>query len=222
MYAWGVGTHGQLGLGEKVDYVTSPKPLTLPENVKFVQVSCGELFTLALSEDGDIYSWGDGVNGQLGLGYVVEQLTPKKITTISEGEVKFKKISAGKEHSLALSNSGDIYVWGGNMFGQLGLNHYKPCYRPQKLQSELKFVDIDAGSYHSLAVTGMVVRKIFLNHILIRFIDKGDLYVWGGGFSYQNGREDRKSIITPQKLGDNDFSIKHISAGEHSNIVITS
>lgn len=170
MYAWGVGTHGQLGLGEKIDYVSSPRPVNLPENVKIVQVSCGEQFTLALSENGDIYSWGDGANGQLGLGYVVEQLEPKKISNFSSEDVVFTKISAGKEHALALSDSGDIYVWGGNMFGQLGLNHYKPYNRPQKLPSELKFVDIDAGSYHSLAVTGMdLIFLIIYNNIEFKF-----------------------------------------------------
>ena len=58
---------GQLGLGDSIDR-TSPCVVLLPEQAHVQQLACGWRHTLAVTQDGRVFSWGRGVNGQLGHG----------------------------------------------------------------------------------------------------------------------------------------------------------
>merc|ERR1712226_1150173 len=60
-----------------------------------------------LSETGDVYSFGDGSSGQLGLG-------PASLMTT------LYMVAAGYAHAVAVTESGHIFTWGNNAFGQLG------------------------------------------------------------------------------------------------------
>ena len=71
------------------------------------------LFTLR------VFSWGWGVHGQLGHGMVEDQLQPCHITSLDS--VKVTQMSAGYCHSLVISATGQVYVFGAGTFGQLGL-----------------------------------------------------------------------------------------------------
>lgn len=154
MYSWGVGKNGQLGLAEKKDFASTPQLVELPDNVVICKLACGPKFNLAVSTDGDLFTWGTGMMGQLGLGYQLEANVPTKITKLPTNDLKFKEVAAGKEHSLALSTTGDLYAWGGNDLGQLGLGHLKPVDRPQRVPFNNKFISINARSKLSMALTG--------------------------------------------------------------------
>lgn len=155
MYSWGLGKNGQLGVKDPKDFASTPQKVELPENVIISQVACSHKFNLAVSTEGDLYSWGSGPMGELGQGYLSEQSTPKKITKLPSNDLKFKQVAVGQEHSLALSVTGDIYVWGSNDLGQLGLGHFKPLDRPQRLMFEGEFISIHAQSKISMGLTGM-------------------------------------------------------------------
>jgi alpha-tubulin suppressor-like RCC1 family protein len=66
LYAFGKGNFGSLGLGGTV-FSPGPQQITKLRNKKIVSVSCGMFHSLALSDIGDVYSWGRGFEGQLGL-----------------------------------------------------------------------------------------------------------------------------------------------------------
>ncbi len=89
--------------------------------VKFINVQTGSEHSLALTDSGDIYSWGSNYYGQLGLGTSgsgTNKDTPQKVTV---NGVKFTDIAVGVSHSLALTDTGVLYSWGVNEYGQLGL-----------------------------------------------------------------------------------------------------
>ncbi len=57
---------GQVGIGSTQDSVATPQLIVALQNDKISQFACGWRHTLALTEQGQMYSWGRGVSGQLG------------------------------------------------------------------------------------------------------------------------------------------------------------
>src|SRR5689334_10412573 len=101
MFAWGLGAHGQTGLGSKEEQTRPAALVSTVENV--VYVATAPRFNIALTSEGDLYSWGTGLMGELGLAYITYQEKPAKITKV---QTKFKAVAIGYEHSLALSEGG--------------------------------------------------------------------------------------------------------------------
>lgn len=87
-----------------------------------IQITCGDYHSLALSKGGELFAWGQNLHGQLGVGIILPSIQTPQIVEQLSG-VPLAQISAGKAHSMALSISGNVYSWGRNDFGQLGLGH---------------------------------------------------------------------------------------------------
>ena len=88
-------------------------------NLSFVQASAGEHHSVALSQDGQLYSWGEAKHGKLGSGVeAVDDPTPRKI--LSTRDTAFAGVSCGRYHSAAVSRDGQVYTWGKASAGQLG------------------------------------------------------------------------------------------------------
>jgi E3 ubiquitin-protein ligase HERC2 len=117
VYSWGDGDYGKLGRGGSESCKT-PKVVQQLENVFVEKVYCGAQFSLALSRDGEVYSWGKGEHYRLGHGSVEHVRFPKKIEGLVGRFVK--SLSVGSSHVLALTDTGEIYGWGRNDQGQLG------------------------------------------------------------------------------------------------------
>jgi alpha-tubulin suppressor-like RCC1 family protein len=67
----------------------------------------------------ELYAWGYNKFGQLGTGDTTNRLTPQIVGFFNDK--KLKKIDAGEYHSLALTETGDLYAWGTNANGELGI-----------------------------------------------------------------------------------------------------
>jgi len=92
---------------------------------KVQSVSCGQSHALVLSAIGVVFSCGLGNHGQLGHGSVESQQTLRPVEAL-EG-LMVTLVCAGGWHSMAVSDCGDVYVWGWNEAGQLGLHrHIEP------------------------------------------------------------------------------------------------
>lgn len=125
LYAWGDGRSGQLGVGG-TNGLSVPAQVVKPAGVtRWQSISAGSQFSLALANDGALYAWGWDYHGVLGLGastnlelgiFTTPQLVTKPATV-----TKWKRVSAGRTHVLALGDDGELYVWGDNTWGQLGL-----------------------------------------------------------------------------------------------------
>jgi alpha-tubulin suppressor-like RCC1 family protein len=119
VYAAGVNNHGQLGLGDTANRNTFTK-VSLLNDKNITALSAGQFHSLALSNDGKVYAAGDNDYGQLGLGDNTDRNTFNKVTLLLSDK-NITAISAGYDHSLALSNGGKIYATGRNDGGRLGL-----------------------------------------------------------------------------------------------------
>uniref|UniRef100_A0A182Y8S6 Uncharacterized protein n=1 Tax=Anopheles stephensi TaxID=30069 RepID=A0A182Y8S6_ANOST len=94
--------------------------VTLPRHVRIRKVAAGFEHCLLLTTNGDVYSWGGGLRGQLGNGEITALSDQPRIVEGLAG-VKVIDIAAQGWHSAAVSSFGDLYTWGWNNKGQLGL-----------------------------------------------------------------------------------------------------
>lgn len=92
-----------------------PIKIVSDENTEsIVEVSLGYSHSAAITENGDLYLWGDNTYGQLGNGTNEDSNIPIKIMNNVE------KVSLGYFHSAAITKNGDLYLWGHNSHGELG------------------------------------------------------------------------------------------------------
>ncbi|XP_014250141.1 probable E3 ubiquitin-protein ligase HERC4 isoform X2 [Cimex lectularius] len=141
IYAWGDGTHGQLG--QAIKNLPKPKIIRSIATNFVVQIASGYNHCMALTNKGELYSWGSNENGQLGLGLKVKSVKEPTLVSSLNG-LPIALIACGANHSFAISKSGAVYGWGKNTFGQLGLNsdvdHIYPCQLKTLRSIKVKYI----------------------------------------------------------------------------------
>ena len=152
LYGWGFNGQGRVGDGTTENRLS---PVILDAgSLAFTQVSAGNAHSLGLTADGDVYGWGAGTQGKLGDGTTADHLSPSPASGLP-AETTFVQVDAGKYHSLALSDAGQIYGWGANSRGQLGngttvVDVPQPTLAPTP--EGVAFVKIAGGEQHSVAL----------------------------------------------------------------------
>lgn len=132
LFAWGANAHGQCGLDLVSEAVLEPRRVrgALAQR-RVVAIACGETHSLALDDQGKVYAWGSAAEGKLGLGEEVTRdvLAPEPIQALEgEGVVA---LSAGVDHSAALTRDGRVFVWGFGQHGALsGLSELRNAWSP--------------------------------------------------------------------------------------------
>ncbi|CAM9722267.1 unnamed protein product [Discosporangium mesarthrocarpum] len=160
---------GALGHGstKSVDLPQEIQALTEAE-VKVSGVGAGENHTVFLAEDGEVWCCGSGEYGRCGNGVVADIVTPEPVEALEDFIIT--DIQVGHAFTLALSSDGELFVWGRNDAGQLGLGGglsmdvYAMEDLPKPLEglAEEKVVTCAAGHSHAAAVT-----------------EEGKLFMWG-------------------------------------------
>jgi hypothetical protein len=143
LWAWGANRVGRLG-----DGTTTASNLPRQIGRGFAAVSAGSEHSVALKSDGSLWTWGDNSYGQLGDGGTERSLVPQQVGT---GYTAIAA-SAGlfNAHTLALKADGSLWLWGRNVFGQLGDESNEERHSPQLLGTG--YVGVAAGWYHSVAI----------------------------------------------------------------------
>jgi alpha-tubulin suppressor-like RCC1 family protein len=153
VYAWGDGRGGQLGLG---DAAIHPSPTQIPGLTDVVALAAGGVHALALRGDGTVWAWGFNDYGELGIGRMSDPVvSPTQVMALANEKVI--AVAAGDMHSLALTQSGALYGWGGSTHGQAGApspgeGQFGQIYTPMPIASDTDIVGLSAGARHSLAL----------------------------------------------------------------------
>ena len=102
IYAWGFGSNGQLGIGDKLEDSFVPVKVKMPKWELVCEVSAGRSWSVARTVTGDIYTWGKGLRGQLGHGHGRDfSVAPRKVSTFAS----FLGIASGYAHNVAITTT---------------------------------------------------------------------------------------------------------------------
>ncbi|XP_035991714.1 probable E3 ubiquitin-protein ligase HERC1 isoform X4 [Fundulus heteroclitus] len=156
VWAFGDGDYGKLGLGNSTAK-SSPQKVDVLCGLGIKKVACGTQFSVALTKDGKVYTFGQDRLIGLPEGRARNHNRPQQVPALSG--IHIQDVAVGAEHTLVLSSTGDVYAWGSNSEGQLGLGHTNHVREPTlvaALQGK-NINQISAGRCHSAAWTAPCV-----------------------------------------------------------------
>jgi len=190
----GRNADGRLGVGDANDRDIPTR--VLDENVsgvRWIAASGGRNFSVAIRDDGTLWSWGRNNEGQLGLGSAdnIPRLAPTEVPTAGISGDRWTSVSAGFYYALAIRDDGTLWSWGRNSNGSLGLGDSTRRTSPIKVSvagvDEWKMVA--AGTSYSLAICS-----------------DGTLWSWGQNAQGRLGLGDTLSRNTPTKVSTTGIS----------------
>ena len=219
VYTWGSGRKGQLGNGI---FRNCAYP-QLVEGVKrkVAQIACGSHSTCCVGDPGTVYAW--GIEAMLGQGKAFvghgDQATPLVVPIIRHGaptgenySQRICQVSCGRSHTLALSQLGQLYAWGRNSFGQLGVGDREDRLKPalcamseSTVPSASPISAVSCGARHSMACSPT------------------RLLVWGANKFGQLGLGDVEDRLQPTELSylERQQAIQ-VAGGWRQSMVLTS
>ncbi|KAK2509156.1 hypothetical protein MC885_004362 [Smutsia gigantea] len=193
LYTWGRGNYGRLGHGSSEDEAI-PMLVAGLKGLKVIDVACGsgDAQTLAVTENGQVWSWGDGDYGKLGRGGSDGCKTPKLIEKLQDLDVV--KVRCGSQFSVALTKDGQVYSWGKGDNQRLGHGTEEHVRYPKLLEGlqGKKVIDVAAGSTHCLALT-----------------EDSEVHSWGSNDQCQHF--DTLRVTKPEPAALPGLDTKHIS-----------
>jgi alpha-tubulin suppressor-like RCC1 family protein len=123
---------------------------------RFRQVRAGWSHTCAITRANVAYCWGENLYGQLGDGTTIGDETPDRgrATPVRVlGGLQWRELSGGGEHTCGVTQTDQVYCWGLNQNGQLGIGNTVNRTRPAPVSGGRQFRQVDAGGHHTCAVT---------------------------------------------------------------------
>lgn len=182
-YCWGRGTHGELGNGVRTEAVFTPTAVA--SDIRFRMVSAGGRHSCAVAESGDVYCWGANEVAQLGTG---AEGDAESVPVRADASFPFAEVSAGYNHTCAVTPVMTAWCWGENRHGEIGNNtSYEPGLpaerRPTPVTNfgTVAYVSVSAGQFYTCG------RR-----------DQNELMCWGRGANGQLGNTGTSDSNLPQ------------------------
>jgi len=163
VWAWGYGDYGQLGDGTWASKYT---PVQVKDSAgtgfltNIIYISAGESYSMAVKDDGSVWTWGNNNKGQLGINNTDVKNLPVQV--LGENGIGYlsniAKVSAGSNFALALKDDNTVWAWGNNDSGKLGDNTEVEKWTPIQVKDSTGATfltginEIAASNVHSLAL----------------------------------------------------------------------
>ncbi|KAK2570042.1 PH [Acropora cervicornis] len=149
LYTWGDGTTGMLGHGENAEE-NVPRVVDALQSKNISTLACGVNHTIAVTKEGEVFSWGSGEGGKLGQGHLRDRSTPIRVAELKDKKVI--KVACHDYHSSAVCGPGELYTWG-KQGPQLGYeSEARKVMLPRLVEglSEHRVTDVACGLSHTL------------------------------------------------------------------------
>ncbi|XP_064838176.1 RCC1-like G exchanging factor-like protein isoform X2 [Oncorhynchus masou masou] len=161
LYGWGNSEYLQLSSVTEATQINSPRLLPFEGVGKVTQVACGGTQVAILNERGEVFVWGYGI---LGKGpNLSESQTPELVPPTLFGRSEFNpavtvsRIHCGLNHFAAVTDRGELFVWGKNVRGCLGIGKKEDQYFPWRVTVPGHVVDVACGVDHMVALVKSVI-----------------------------------------------------------------
>ena len=179
VYAWGNNDSGQLGIGNTTNQ-SAPVKINGLTNVQNIDFENGSIY--AITKTGDVYVWGNNDSGQLGIGNTDEIWEPVKINALANIEMLYINEEGS---AYAKTMTGDVYAWGNNDSGQLGIGNTTNQSIPVKINelTNVQNIDFENGSIYAITKTG-------------------DVYAWGSNRAGKLGIGNNTDQNVPVKINE--------------------
>ncbi|XP_044532343.1 RCC1-like G exchanging factor-like protein [Gracilinanus agilis] len=177
---WGMGLNKDSQLGfhrsqknkrKGYEYVLEPSPVPLPldrpQETRVLQVACGRAHSLILTDSEGVLSMGNNSYGQCGRAVVSDEVYSEshKIHRMQDFDGRVLQVVCGQDHSLFLTDKGEVYSCGWGADGQTGLGHYNITSSPTKVGGAIAGVNI--------------VQVATYGDFCLAVSADGDLFGWG-------------------------------------------
>ncbi|EPS70806.1 hypothetical protein M569_03953 [Genlisea aurea] len=223
LQSWGYNEYGQLGRGITSEGLQKPRIINgyarflddAPELVKIMQVSCGEYHNGAISENGDLYTWGLGSMGQLGhcsLQSVDKELLPRRVVALDG--ICVRDVSCGGVHTCALTDKGALYAWGGGQLGQLGLGPRTGFFSRDASEMTLRNIPV------LVIPNGVMLVCCGHSHTLI-CTTEGRIHGWGYNCYGQAANDKCTYAWYPSPVDWPVGEVRKLAAGGGHSVVLT-
>ena len=176
LYSCGSNWNGVLGLGT-TEAQTSFTKINGISNITNVYISSN--YVLAKANSGDLYAWGSNESGQLGIGNNIDQTKPNKIN-IKVEDVYI--LDCDGESIIVKNTEGELYAWGKNDYGQLGIGNYEDQNTPVKMNGNIK----ELYNVYDMALFGKTSNN--------------ELYAWGDNSDGMLGIGSNENQNAPVKV----------------------
>lgn len=204
VFCWGEASRGKLG--NKINLNTSyPKLVDSLHGVQIRSVSCSENLTCALTNSGELYTWGDTCGAAL----MVEEQNrslwlPCKISGGPLDGVCISSVACGEWHIAMVSTFGRLFTYGDGTFGVLGHGNLQSVSQPKEVESlkGLWVKSVACGSWHTAAIVEIIVDSYKYNAVGRK------LFTWGDGDERRLGHFDQERKLLPTcvaQLVDHNF-----------------
>ncbi|XP_033102475.1 serine/threonine-protein kinase Nek9-like isoform X2 [Anneissia japonica] len=223
VYTFGLDYYGCIGCdiqyGDEVSY---PVLVDFFRGNPVQQISCGDSHVVALTKKGEVYSWGCGEFGRLGLGDEEDYASPQKVPI--RGGRLIKAICAGSDGTFFLTVNGRLLACGSNEHNKLGFNTVTAGLRKRQVK---ECYDIPCQYFASIVkpLTRYHVERVSAGQTHSAVIDEfGRLITFGSNRYGQLGVGDFKKRSTiceiTRRLGGK--MVEKVSCGNEFTVVSTS
>ncbi|XP_067827514.1 uncharacterized protein [Heptranchias perlo] len=216
----GDGAQGCLGHG---DHFSTSRPCLIEAllSVNVQAVACGLHHVVCISGDGEVFSWGNGKYGKLGLGNDDDHCSPMEVTF--EEQIFIRDVKCGLDGTMFLTDTDSLLACGNNQYNKLGLNERRGLL----MQMTVLFARTDVEGRKVPTVVKTLrnhrVRDVVLgpSHSIV-LVEPGYVYTFGRNTEGQLGTGNTKPYKVPMHVKQlQDKTITMISCGETFSVVGT-
>jgi len=197
---WGQNSRGQLGDGTTTQRTAPVDVSGLASGV--TAIAAGYSHACAVTSGGGVKCWGYNYSGQLGDGTTAQRSSPVDVTGLAHA---VSAVSAGYDHTCALTTDGGVQCWGSDAYGQLGLGG-----QPSRLSA----ADVSG------LTSGTVALAVGLWHACV-VTAGGGVQCWGSNSSGQLGDGTTVSRATPASVTALAGGVAKVAAGSEHTCALT-
>jgi hypothetical protein len=121
LVAWGNNAQGQCGVPSLSPLLLAPQEVSALAGVPLAALAAGKAHSAAVSSAGEVWAFGEGGSGQLGLGRSESAFVPQRVEALV-GRAHVCGVALGRRHTLLLDAAGAVFACGDNAHGSLGVD----------------------------------------------------------------------------------------------------